>query len=119
MKLNTIKKLILLMQFFTAAVVHGQKMHSTHDYRLIDSSKWVIPKTDTLDYAFKRYEGAHALLLKRNFLNYKSASIAYPKDLHFKDGIIESDIASPGGIYGFVGLAFRIKDDHHYETIYF
>jgi hypothetical protein len=59
------------------------------------------------------------LLLKRNILNYKSASIAYPKDLNFKDGIIEADIASPGGSAGFVGLAFRIKDAHHYETVYF
>ena len=59
------------------------------------------------------------MLLKRNILNAKSASIAYPKHLDFKDGIIELDLASPVGSAGYIGLAFRIKDEQHYETLYF
>jgi hypothetical protein len=90
-----------------------------HNYSVINPSEWIIPRTDTLDYAFSSYQGQKALLLKRNIGNYKSASIAYPKNLNFKDGIIEMDAAWPGKQGGFVGLAFRIKDTHHYETVYF
>jgi hypothetical protein len=92
---------------------------ATHDYSSIDRSDWSIPETSALGYGFETYGGAPALVLKRRVMDSKSASIAYPKGLHFKDGIIECDVASPGGESGYVGLAFRIRDEHHYETIYF
>jgi hypothetical protein len=105
--------------FLMVSCTYAQHKSSVHNYSIINPSEWVIPRTDTLDYTFEPYQGQKALLMKRKFENYKSASIAYPKDLEFKDGIIEMDIAWPGKANGFVGLAFRIKDPHHYETLYF
>jgi len=97
----------------------AQQKPVVHNYSVIKPTEWVIPKNDTLDCAFDNYAGAKALLLKRKIQNYKGASIAYPKALNFKDGTIEMDLASPAGKNGFVGFAFRIKDAHHYETLYF
>ena len=97
----------------------SQQKPVVHNYSVIKPTEWVIPKNDTLDYAFDNYAGAKALLLKRKIQNYKGASVAYPKALNFKDGTIEMDLASPTGKNGFVGFAFRIKDVHHYETLYF
>jgi hypothetical protein len=112
-------KIPLILLLFMAVGSYAQQGHQIIDYSIIKPSKWVISKTDTLDYAVGSYLGKSAFFLKRNFANSKSASIAYPKNLEFKDGIIELDIASPEGKYGFVGLAFRIMDPHHYETLYF
>jgi hypothetical protein len=78
-----------------------------------------MQKTDTLDYGFGAYLGKSAFFLKRTIANYKSGSVAYPKGFHFKDGIIDVDIAIPAGKDGFAGIAFRIKDEHHYKTVYF
>ena len=84
-----------------------------------DPAHWFMQKTDTLDYGFGDYLGKPAFFLKRNIANYKSGSVAYPTGLNFKDGIIDLDIAVPAGKNGFAGIAFRIKDNHHYETVYF
>jgi len=113
------KKLILLLLILAFTGVYGQQTMTIHNYSVIKASEWVIPRSDTLDYAFDQYLGAKALMMKRKIDNYKSASVAYPKNLKFKDGIIEMDAAWPGKQNGFVGLAFRIKDEHHYETVYF
>jgi hypothetical protein len=91
----------------------------TIDYSVIHPAEWVTQQTDTLDYSIGMYDGKTAFFLKRKFGNAKSASLAYPKSLDFKDGIIELDIASPAGKNGFAGIAFRIHDPHHYETLYF
>lgn len=111
------KTVLFIPVLFIALCALAQ--NKQHDYSLIEAGKWVIPQTDTLGYNLGSYKGKPALLLKRKFANYKSASIAYPKKLNFKDGIIELDIASPVGKAGYVGIAFRIKDEHHYETLYF
>ncbi|WPU96341.1 hypothetical protein SNE25_12510 [Mucilaginibacter sabulilitoris] len=108
--------LLLLM---IAGRSFAQQATVTHNYTNIKPAEWIIPKTDTLSYEYGIYASAKALILKRKFGNYKSASVAYPKTLHFKDGIIELDIASPTGKAGYVGMAFRIADAHHYETLYF
>jgi Putative Ig domain len=92
---------------------------ATQDYSTINRSDWSLPETNAVGYAFETYEGSPALVLKRKVMDSKSASIAYPKGLHFKDGIIEFDAASPGGESGYLGLAFRIRDEHRYETLYF
>lgn len=113
------KQAIIILLLFAAITTHAQKEGKAKDYTVIKSSDWIIPKNDTLDFEFSSYVGEKALRLKRTILNYKSASVAYPKNLDFKDGIIELDIASPAGKVGFVGLAFRIQDEHHYETLYF
>jgi hypothetical protein len=111
------KTLLFIPVLFMA--LHSAAQNQYFDYSSIKPALWVIPKTDTLDYALGNHAGKPALLLKRKFTNYKSASIAYPKKLNFKDGIIELDIAAPTGKAGYVGLAFRIRDAHHYETLYF
>ena len=111
------KTLLFIPVLFMA--LHSAAQNQYFDYSSIKPALWVIPKTDTLDYALGNHAGKPALLLKRKFANYKSASIAYPKKLNFKDGIIELDIAAPTGKAGYVGLAFRIRDAHHYETLYF
>lgn len=113
------KRYFIILLAFSTNYLFAQKKQEVHNYNVIKSSEWVIPKNDTLDYAISTYAGAKALLLKRKILNYKGASVAYPKSLSFKDGTIEMDLASPGGRNGFVGFAFRVKDTHHYETLYF
>jgi hypothetical protein len=115
----TMKKCLLILLLFATGSIFAQSKRAIHDYSVIDLAEWIIPKTDTLDYTQAEFAGQHALLLKRKFENYKSASVAYPKGLKFKNGIIELDIASPAGKAGYVGLAFRIRDQHHYETLYF
>ena len=106
----------LLFALFFSNVVAQQKR--VYIYRAINPTEWAIPRTDTLDYSFGSYQGQNALLMKRKLANYKSASVAYPKDLRFKDGVIEADIAWAGKQNGFVGLAFRVSDEHHYEVVY-
>jgi hypothetical protein len=113
------KTYLLILSLLIANAIYAQQKLQTHNYTTIKPSEWIIPKTDTLNYAFDNYLGAKALILKRSIVNYKSASVAYPKTLNFKDGVIELDIAAPTGKAGYVGLAFRIKDQHHYETLYF
>ena len=111
------KTILFIPVLFIA--LYGSAQNKQLDYSNVKPAQWVIPKTDTLGYGLSSYKGKPAFLLKRKFANYKSASVAYPKALNFKDGIIEADIAAPTGKAGYVGLAFRIRDAHHYETLYF
>jgi hypothetical protein len=113
------KKLMLMLCLFMAAEAHAQQKYQVHNFAVVKPQEWIIPKNDTLDYEFGAYLGQKALLIKRKIDNYKSASLAYPKSLNFKDGIIEFDLAFAGKGNGYIGLAFRIKDAHHYETVYF
>ena len=102
----------LMLMMFTW--VFAQKKPVVHNYSVIKEADWIISRTDTLDYAFDK-----ALLLKRKIGNYKLANVVYPKKLNFKNGIIEADLSWPGQKGGFIGLAFRIGDANHYETLYF
>ncbi|MBS1503736.1 MAG: hypothetical protein JST32_16820 [Bacteroidetes bacterium] len=104
---------IILVSLATVAVAQTK-----HDYTSIDGAKWIFPKTPGLNCDFDTYQGAKALMLKKNFNSPKGAFIAYPKNLNFKDGEIELDLASTTG-QDYLGLAFRIKDAHHYESLYF
>lgn len=113
------KTLLKSLMFLTVTGTYVQQKPIVHNYSIIKLSDWIIPRTDTLDYTFDKYQGQKVLLLKRKIDNYKAASIAYPKGLEFKDGIIEMDAAWPGEKGGYLGLAFRIKDAHHYESVYF
>lgn len=53
-----------------------------------------------------------------------ATSYALVKDLSFRDGVIEVDLAgqpaadAPSGARGFIGIAFRIQPDGRYEYIY-
>jgi hypothetical protein len=64
------------------------------------------------------FKGSKALVIKKSFNNYKFGTVAYPKGLNFTDGEIELDMASSNGSE-YLGLAFRIQDAHHYQTLYF
>ncbi|HEY4326878.1 MAG TPA: hypothetical protein VGN20_23025 [Mucilaginibacter sp.] len=112
-------KMLFISLFVLVFTGNYESENQVHDYSIIKTSEWVIPRNDTVDYTFGEHLGQKALLMKRKIGNYKSASVAYPKSLKFTDGIIELDAAWPGDKNGFVGLAFRIKDEHHYETVYF
>jgi hypothetical protein len=102
-----------------ASALKAQNTSDTHDYSVIKPNDWIFPRNDTVNYTFNEYLGQKALLMKRKYGNYKAGTAIYPKNLTFKDGIIEMDIAWPGTKGGYVGFAFRIRDAHHYETIYF
>lgn len=108
--------LLLLIAFTSANAQSGAKVH---DYSKINAAEWVIPHNDTVSYSFGEYMGQKALLMKRKYGSYKAGAPVYPKDLKFTDGVIEMDVAWGGKKGGYLGLAFRIKDPHHYETVYF
>lgn len=110
-------RLIILSLLIASASIAQQK-HIKHDYTIIKPDQWVIPNTGGVTYSFDTYKGSKALILKKNFDNYKFGSVAYPKGLNFRDGEIELDMASGNG-KEYLGLAFHIKDQHHYETLYF
>ena len=107
---------ITLLALFIFNCALAQK---THNYASIKPSEWVIPNNDNIKYSMGDYQGQKALLMTRKDRDYKAGTAIYPKELNFKDGIIELDIAWPEDKGGYVGFAFRIKDDHHYETVYF
>jgi len=107
---------LLISCFLMAACQQKQTVYS---YKKINPSDWVLPGNDTLGYSFGQYLGKGALMMTRRFGNYKQASIAYPHKLNFKDGTIEADMAWQGKQGGYIGLAFRIKDAHHYQVVYF
>lgn len=89
-----------------------------HNYSVVKPDEWIIPNSGGVSYKLGAYEGSEALLIKKNFGNYKFGAVAYPKGLTFTDGEIELDLASTTGTE-YLGFAFRIKDAHHYETVYF
>ncbi|WP_184549680.1 hypothetical protein [Mucilaginibacter sp. FT3.2] len=113
------KKLLTMLALAAAVTAHAQQKYEVQNLSVINPKEWIIPKNDTLDYEFGTYEGQKALLIKRKIDNYKAGSLAYWPKLNFKDGIIEFDLAFAGKGNGYIGLAFRIRDAHHYETVYF
>src|ERR1700761_5294533 len=115
--MSTMKILLISLLLITGNALIAQQK-KTHDFTHIDTTKWVIPNTDGLSYSLSTYKGSKALIIKKNFNNYKYGGVAYPKGLNFSDGEIELDMASSTG-KEYLGLAFLIKDAHHYETLYF
>ena len=111
------KNLVFILLFLLNLDCFAQQKR--YDYSQVKTGKWFVQKTDTLDYGVEPYEGKPAFLLKRKFGNSKPASLAYPQKLNFKDGVIELDVVYPAGRSGYVGMAFHIKDNNHYETFYF
>jgi len=107
---------ILLMLIVTDASI--AQRHKTHNYSVIDTTQWIIPNSGGVSYSMETYKGARALMMRKNFADAKFGRVAYPKGLTFKDGEIELDMASTTG-NEYLGLAFRIKDAHHYQTLYF
>jgi hypothetical protein len=118
-KLKNMKKLSTSLLLLLAAAACAQQKPAVHSYAQINPSEWVIPRNDAVDYSFGQYQGKTALLMKRKIRDYKAGTPVYPKNLSFTDGTIEADMAWPPDKGGYIGLAFRIKDEHHYDVVYF
>jgi hypothetical protein len=111
-------KIVLICLLFATGNALIAQQKKTHDFTGIDASKWIIPNSDGVSYSIETYKGSKALIIKKGFNNYKFGAVAYPKGLNFTDGEIELDMASSNG-NEYLGLAFRIQDAHHYQTLYF
>src|ERR1700749_4950555 len=112
------KTIITALLVLIVSTSIAQQKHKTHDYTVIKLSEWVMPNRDGVTYNMDTYNGAKALIIRKNFNDAKFGYVAYPKNINFTDGEIELDMASTTG-NDFVGLAFRIKDAHRYQTLYF
>ncbi len=70
------------------------------------------------------YKGRSAIKVVANPNASNATSYALLKDVTFRDGMIEVDLAglpaagAAAGARGFIGIAFRIQGDGHYEYIY-
>ena len=112
------KTQLIIIIMLICGVTAAQQKTKVHNYSVIKTSEWVIPNSDGVSYSVDTYKSSKALIIKKSFNNYKFGAIAYPKDLNFTDGEIELDMASSNG-NEYLGLAFRIQDAHHYQTLYF
>jgi len=74
-----------------------------------DTAKWNMPHSG---FEVVDYKGKSALRLKEG----DGERIAWLKEFRFQNDIIELDIAA---VPSFTGLAFRVRSDHIYETVYF
>jgi len=70
------------------------------------------------------YQGRSAVQVNATPGAANASSLAVVKDVQFRDGTIEVDLAgkpaagAAGGARGFIGIAFRLQDDGKYEYIY-
>jgi hypothetical protein len=112
------KTLLSILLLAIASVSIAQQKSKTHNYSTIETAQWVLPNSDGVSSSMQTYKGFKALIIKKSFNNYKFGAVAYPKGLNFSDGEIELDMASSNG-QEYLGLAFRIQDAHHYQTLYF
>lgn len=70
------------------------------------------------------YKGRSAIQVIAKPEATNATSYALIKDVSFRDGVIEVDLAgrpaagAPAGARGFIGIAFRIQGDGRYEYIY-
>ena len=55
--------LTALFLSITSIIIAQQK----HNYSSIKPAEWVIPNSDGQSYSFDTYQGAKALILKKNF----------------------------------------------------
>src|SRR5271170_665555 len=93
---------MLLLMIAFAPALKAQTQPEIHNYSVIKPNDWIIPRNDTVDNTFSEYLGQKALLMKRKYGNYKAGTPIYPRDLNFKDGIIELDLAWPGAKGGYI-----------------
>ena len=112
------KILFACLILLTGKMSIAQQKSKTHNYSTIQTAQWVLPNSDGVSSSIQTYKGSKALIIKKSFNNYKFGAVAYPKGLNFTDGEIELDMASSNG-NEYLGLAFRIQDAHHYQTLYF
>ena len=112
------KALLSIILMAIASISIAQQKNKTHNYSTIETAQWVLPNSDGVTSSIQTYNGSKVLIIKKGFNNYKFGAVAYPKGLNFTDGEIELDMASSNG-QEYLGLAFRIQDVHHYQTLYF
>ncbi|MBS1519369.1 MAG: hypothetical protein JST50_00115 [Bacteroidetes bacterium] len=112
------KILFACLLLITSNISIAQQKSKTHNYNSIETAQWILPNSDGVSSSMQTYKGSKALVIKKTFNNYKFGTVAYPKLLNFTDGEIELDMASSNG-NEYLGLAFRIQDAHHYQTLYF
>ena len=112
------KVLMSIILLTIADISIAQQKRKMHNYSTIQTAQWVLPNSDGVSSSMQTYKGSKALIIKKGFNNYKFGTVAYPKGLNFTDGEIELDMASSNG-NEYLGLAFRIQDGHHYQTLYF
>jgi len=112
------KTRLIILIMLISTIGGAQQKGKTHNYSNIETAQWVLPNSDGVSSTMQTYKGSKALIIKKSFNNYKFGAVAYPKGLNFTDGEIELDMASGSG-QDFLGLAFRIQDAHHYQTLYF
>lgn len=112
------KTRLIAIMMLIAGIATAQQKGKTHNYRIIQTEQWILPNSDGVSSTMQSYKGSKALVIKKSFNNYKFGTVAYPKGLNFTNGEIELDMASGNG-NDFLGLAFRIQDLHHYQTLYF
>ena len=112
------KTQLIALLMLISCIAGAQKKSKTHNYNTIETAQWVLLNSDGVSSTMQTYKGSKALIIKKSFNNYKFGAVAYPRNLNFTDGEIELDMASTTG-KDFVGLAFRIQDAHHYQTLYF
>lgn len=101
-----------------AGISSAQQKSKTYNYSAIETAQWFLPNSDGVSSVTDTYKSSKALIIKKSFNNYKFGTVAYPRGLNFTDGEIELDMASSNG-NEYLGLAFRIQDAHHYQTLYF
>lgn len=109
---------ILIFVLIVLATSIASAQQKIHNYTNVKPEEWIIPNSGGVSYEISTYQGSKALIIKKNFGNYKFGCVAYPMNLNFKDGEIELDMASTTG-KEYLGLAFRIQNAHRYETLYF
>lgn len=112
------KTRFIILIVLISVVAIAQQKNKTLNFSTIQTSQWILPNSDGVTSTMQTYKGSKALIIKKGFNNYKFGTVAYPKGLNFTDGEIELDMASSNG-QEYLGLAFRIQDSHHYQTLYF
>src|SRR5206468_2109102 len=112
------KTRLIILIILTSVIAGAQQKSKTHNYSTIETAQWVLPNSDGVSSSMQTYKGSKALIIKKGFNNYKFGIVAYPNGLNFTDGEIELDMASSNG-QDYLGVAFRIQDAHHYQTLYF
>jgi hypothetical protein len=112
------KILFTCLLLITGSISIAQQKGKTHNYSVIQTEQWVLPNSEGVTSTMQSYKGSKALIIQKGFNNYKFGAVAYPKGLNFTDGEIELDMVSSNG-NEYLGLAFRIQDAHHYQTLYF
>jgi hypothetical protein len=114
-----IAAVILLLSALAGATGAGQQV-ATFPLQTADGLEAANAKTEISDY-----RGRKAVrLLPPDGGSPDDTMLAILKTSNFKDGVIEAEIAgsprqgAPSDARGFIGIAFRVQNNSHYECFY-